>query len=74
MHTRRLLAWIALGLLVVTGLVYGFVPRPVAVDRGPVARTELFLDEFYQPLLCLFTTHDYLKSPRSFLSFLIAWK
>jgi HlyD family secretion protein len=41
MHTRRLLAWIALGLLVVTGLVYGFVPRPVAVDLVPVARGPL---------------------------------
>lgn len=41
MHARRILVWTAVGLLVVAGLVYGFMPRPLAVDLAEVARGPL---------------------------------
>ena len=41
MQTRRILVWTAVGLLVLAGLVYGFMPRPLAVDVAEVARGPL---------------------------------
>jgi HlyD family secretion protein len=35
------MAWIAIGLLVVAGLIYGFMPRPLAVDLAEVIRGPL---------------------------------
>lgn len=41
MHTRRILVWTAAGLLVAAGLVYGFMPRPLAADLAEVVRGPL---------------------------------
>jgi len=41
MHTRRILVWTAVGLLVAAGLVYGFMPRPLVVDLAEVVRGPL---------------------------------
>jgi HlyD family secretion protein len=35
------MAWIAIGLLIVAGLIYGFMPRPLAVDLAEVIRGPL---------------------------------